>query len=150
MNVKFIPATVVDCELLTQTAITAKQHWGYSDELIEKWRADLAITIKSFDDRLIVKAEVDGRFIGFYVLLRELGFATLDGLWILPAFHGRGLGTTMVQHALEQAKQQGYPYLELYADPHVDGFYHRLGGEAVGKQETIIEDRYLTIFHFKL
>lgn len=146
----FSTATEVDCEQLTQTAIIAKKHWGYSDELLEQWYDDLAITPKSFDDRMIVKAEVDGTFVGFYVLLRELGFATLDGLWILPAFHGKGLGKTMVHHALEQAKLLGYPYVELYADPHVDGFYQRLGGQVVGQQETVIKDRYLSIFHFKL
>lgn len=150
MNITFIPAIVSDCDLLTNTAKIAKQHWGYSDELIEIWHNDLAVIPEDFSNCKLFKAFAEGNFIGFYKLLDKGNYCELDGLWILPAFHGNGFGRSIMQHAFEVATQLGYDYIKLFADPHVNGFYEKIGGQLKGKKETVVKDRYLNIYHFEL
>jgi len=150
MKIAFIPASEEDCEQLTQVAKRAKQHWGYADEWIQLWEEDLAITPARLENQKIVKGEMNGVLVGFYVLTYEDNLAELDGLWILPEYHGSGIGKTLFHHAIHQASAAGYSCLQLYADPHVDGFYQKLGGQMVGQVATKIEDRYLTIFQFQL
>lgn len=150
MKLTFKLASQLDCDLLTKTAKTAKQHWGYSDELIERWHDDLAITPGSFIDRKIYKCYSADQFIGFYILKDKGIFTELNGLWILPEFHGNGFGREIMDHAKSEALQLGYSYIELYADPYADGFYQKIGGKIVGKIDTLIKDRYLNTYRFEL
>ncbi|WP_255493633.1 GNAT family N-acetyltransferase [Myroides sp. WP-1] len=150
LNIGYTEATIEDCELLTQTAKKAKQFWGYSDALMEKWQDDLAITPTSFLDRSIYKCYVDSDFIGFFVLKDMNGYAELDGLWILPEYHGKGYGRSMIEKAKAVSVEKKYRYIELYSDPNADGFYQRCKAQLVGKVETKIKDRYLNIYRFDL
>jgi len=150
MPLTFKAATEKDCVLLTQTAKIAKKHWGYPDEWIEQWHDDLAVVPGSFLHSKLYKAYAGDEFIGFYKLLDKGDHAEIDGLWILPLYHGRGFGRTLMQHATQEALKLGYKYIKLYADPNVNGFYEKIGGELKGQKETIIKDRYLNIYHFSL
>jgi len=150
MNLTFKIANESDCNLLTDTAKKSKKHWGYSDELIEQWHDDLAVVPESFLNRKIYKSYSGDDFIGFYVILDKGEYCELDGLWILPDHHGKGFGREMMAHAKAEATKSGYNYIRLYADPNVNGFYEKIGGELKGKKETFINDRYLNIYHFDL
>ncbi|MDM1046074.1 GNAT family N-acetyltransferase [Myroides sp. 1354] len=150
MDIKIIPASVGDCAILTQIAKKAKQHWGYSDAWMQLWENDLSVTPDCFVEGKIVKGEIGEVLIGFYALKNEGDFALLDGLWVLPEYHGNGYGKLLFHHAINQATSMGYHYVQLYADPHVDAFYQKLNGQMVGQIETQIKDRYLSVFHFQL
>ncbi|MCT3897509.1 GNAT family N-acetyltransferase [Elizabethkingia anophelis] len=150
MDLRLIPALVEDCEQLTHIAKIAKQHWGYSDTWMRLWENDLSVTPDRFVQGKIEKGVIGEVLIGFYILKNEGDFALLDGLWILPEYHGNGYGKLMFHHALNQAKSMGYYYVQLYADPNVNEFYKKLNGQMVGQIETQIKDRYLSVFRFQL
>lgn len=55
----------------------------------------------------------------------------LKRLWLLPEYHGQGLGYRMLNELLTFAKEKGYMRIWLETDPiaqsHALGFYKRLG-----------------------
>ncbi len=55
----------------------------------------------------------------------------LKRLWLLPEYHGQGLGYHMLQELLTFAKEKGYKRIWLETDPVAQGraleFYKRLG-----------------------
>jgi len=150
MGLTFKLASESDCDYLTDTAKKAKQHWGYSDELIEMWHDDLAIIPAKFVDCKIVKAYSEDEFIGFYVLKNKGEYSELDGLWIAPEFHGKGYGRDVMHHVQCEASKSGYKYIELYSDPNVNVFYEKTGGIFKGTKESAIKGRYLNIYHFNV
>lgn len=54
-------------------------------------------------------------------------FATLD------AFQGKGIGSTMIDHLINNLKQQGIHYLWFDARESALGFYQRFGFETTGE-----------------
>ncbi|MBV8325862.1 GNAT family N-acetyltransferase [Chryseobacterium sp.] len=143
-------ATPKDCELLSETARIAKGHWGYSKELLEQWHDDLTVTPDNFKNHVIYKGFFENDFIGYFSLKDHGMYTELDGMWILPQYHGKGLGTDMILKAKEVARALHYKYIELFADPNADGFYEKCGAKKTGKIPTIIEDRFLNTYHFIL
>ena len=74
----------------------------------------------------------DGRLIGTGALRRlEDGVGEIKRLWLLPAYHGRGLGYRMMLALLDEALRQGYTRLRLETSPIYQTralrFYRRLG-----------------------
>jgi predicted GNAT family N-acyltransferase len=67
---------------------------------------------------------VDGQPVG-------TGRLTPDGhigrMAVLPPWRGRGIGTTLLQALIAQARREGLPALELNAQVHAIPFYQRLG-----------------------
>ena len=48
-----VTAQLLDAKKLTEIALQAKAHWGYSAAQIESWKEELTITPKMFEDRII-------------------------------------------------------------------------------------------------
>jgi predicted GNAT family N-acyltransferase len=73
---------------------------------------------------------VDGQPVG-------TGRLTPDGhigrMAVLPAWRGRGIGTSLLQALIAQARSAGLPALELNAQLHAIPFYRRLGFIAEGE-----------------
>ena len=61
----------------------------------------------------------------------EDGICELKRLWLLPEYHGRGLGYWMMQELLGFARERGYQYMRLETDAVAQSraveFYKRLG-----------------------
>ena len=61
----------------------------------------------------------------------EAGVAEIKRLWVLPEYHGQGLGYRMMQALIAEARARGYTVLRLETSPAYQqrayDFYHRLG-----------------------
>lgn len=61
----------------------------------------------------------------------EDGVAEVKRLWLLPEYHGRGLGYRMMQALITEARARGYTTLRLETSPAYQqrayDFYHQLG-----------------------
>lgn len=73
-----------------------------------------------------------GRIIATGAIRRlEDGVCEVKRLWLLPAFHGQGLGYRMMLALLELARARGYTTARLETapllQPRAYAFYHRLG-----------------------
>ena len=116
---------------------------------IFQWQAPLEDIVKQFDDRgelrdvddlqsyyldrwgLFLVVMDQGRVIGTGAI-RHLDddTAELKRLWLLEAYHGRGIGYRLVQTLLGFAQAAGYKHIRLLTDrrqDHAMHFYQRVG-----------------------
>jgi N-acetylglutamate synthase-like GNAT family acetyltransferase len=118
---------------LTRIAHAAKRHWGYPEEWVEQWKADLTITPEFIVDNEMFVAVADDEIAGCCALVITEGLAEIEHMWILPASMGTGVGRRLFEHAKKRAEQLGSKALELSADPNAEGFYERMGAMRIGE-----------------
>ena len=123
-----------DAAALTQIALAAKQSWGYPDEWMAEWRADLTITPGYIGSLPVVVAEVEGAAAGFIGLVHTEGHWHLEHLWVLPAWHGRGLGRALFEEAVRLARAAGATELCIKSDPNAEAFYLKMGAVRTGHE----------------
>jgi GNAT superfamily N-acetyltransferase len=117
---------------LTQIALAAKQSWGYPDEWMAQWRADLTIAPGYIGSSPVWVAELEGKAAGFLGLVHMDGHWHLEHLWVLPVFHGRGLGRALFAEAVQQARAVGATELCIRSDPNAEPFYLKMGAVRTG------------------
>ena len=79
----------------------------------------------------VLVAELDGRIAGFAAVVA----GELDGLFVEPELWGRGIGRTLTDVAVHEARQRGYT-LWVIASPRARGFYERCGFSVEGAAQT--------------
>src|SRR6266568_2993540 len=96
MNIR--QAAETEAQLLSALAMRAKAHWGYSAEVLEGWRAELAVSPQGIRVRPTFVAMVGFEVAGFYSL-SPLGRSwELDHLWVLPRFMHLGIRSALVHN----------------------------------------------------
>ena len=122
-----------EADVLSEIAISAKQHWRYPEHWMQIWIPQLTFTPEYFEMNPSWVAEQDKTPIAFYTLLDRDAKAWLENMWILPEFIGRGVGKQIFEHALSQARERGWKSLQLEADPNAAGFYEKKGMRKIGE-----------------
>ncbi|HET7437583.1 MAG TPA: GNAT family N-acetyltransferase [Thermoanaerobaculia bacterium] len=117
-----------DSERLTIIIRAAKAHWGYPAEWLAAWHDSLKITAEEIEKHATFVAEEEGTIMAVAQVQGDGHHAVLEHLWVDPAFHGRGVGRALVQHA-----RGLFPgTLMVVADPNAERFYIKVGGRRVG------------------
>ncbi len=141
-----ISAQANDHIQLTQLTKISKAHWGYSREQMEKWSKELTITPDYIAKHKVYKFLQNENIIGYYSLIViDQQTIELDNLFIHPSVIGKGIGSTLLQDAINRSKLEGYSVMKLYADPNVTDFYLKKGFEIIGQFKTSIPNRFLPI-----
>ena len=125
-------ALAADAETLSAIAQAAKRHWGYPEEWMATWQADLTLDSDRIASTEVYLIESAAGVAGFYATAPGAPRWTLDHLWVRPDRMGQGLGRQLVAHALAQARAAGAIGLDIEADPNAEPFYRHLGGQCVG------------------
>jgi ribosomal protein S18 acetylase RimI-like enzyme len=85
----------------------------------------------AFIDRdMVVVVEEGGEVHGFMIGWREPESFLIDNLAVDPAEQGRGLGRSLIEHAVSEARRLGLPALRLYTNGAMTenlAIYHRIG-----------------------
>jgi GNAT superfamily N-acetyltransferase len=77
---------------------------------------------------------LEGQRVGFYALRPVQGALSLDHLYILPAYQGRGLGAAVLRHIAALADRQNLPVrLGALRDSASNVFYRRHGYVQTGE-----------------
>lgn len=126
--------------LLTQLAHTAKRHWGYPERWIVRWRDALTVTVEYIERHQVYVVERDARVVGFYGLRSDAELWRLDHLWVHPTYIGRGMGTRLFCHAVEQVAQARNGPLVIESDPFAVEFYLKMGAKRVGEVDASLDD----------
>jgi GNAT superfamily N-acetyltransferase len=126
------PAEASDAPALTAIAQAAKRNWGYPEAWLEAWIPALTITPEYVAAHTVTVAEKDGAPVGFSGLCDAGTFWELDHLWVLPAYHGHGLGRRLLDLMLEEVRVRRPGVLRIEAEPFAVGFYERCGARPVG------------------
>lgn len=154
MQGKIRKANADDVSLMSEIACRSKAHWGYSTEFMAACRAELSVTPEriSADAFTYWVYELNANVVGFYAIeVLSPNEAELDALFVLPENIGQGIGKSLLQHALNYAKNQGVSKVNVQSDPHAEAFYLAAGGTLIGKQPSgSIAGRYLPVLAFDL
>ena len=129
MRIEIRRATSSDSDRATDLARRAKAHWGYPAEWLAAWDGELVITAADIDQHRTFVASREGEVVGVCQLQEGERGAMLENVWVDPRCHGRGVGRTMVLHALSEA--QGV--IAVVSDPNAEEFYVKLGAHRVGE-----------------
>jgi GNAT superfamily N-acetyltransferase len=139
-----------DAATLTEIAHAAKRHWGYPDELMRLWTADLTVAAELAAAGMVFCAE-EGRHVrGFYSLSHEGEVFELEHLFVDPSAMGRGLGAMLFEHAIATVRSMSGTLLRIASDPHAEGFYRRMGAQRVGEVGSTPRGRTLPLLFFDI
>lgn len=134
-----------EADLLTGLARASKASWGYPEAWLHEWRDALTLTAEYVRRHQVLVAEVRGAVVGLAALEETGPEAELAHLWVLPGWHGRGVGRALVERVAAMAKEAGWPALRIEADPHAEDFYLRLGAVRVGEVPAPVAGRDRTL-----
>ena len=70
---------------------------------------------------------------------------TLEMLFVLPGFIGKGIGKQLLLHSFEEAKKRGVEFITLLADPNAVSFYSSQGFYQTDEKESSIPNRFLSV-----
>jgi len=121
-------ALPAEAQALSTLAIRAKAHWGYDAHVLERWRTELTVLAEDISSKPMFVGTVDEEIVGFYALEPSGTSWKLDNLWVLPEFMHRGIGRTLLVHALQTAARGGAVEVIVDADPNAEPFYVKCGG----------------------
>jgi ribosomal protein S18 acetylase RimI-like enzyme len=121
-----------EAEQLTDVAHAAKRRWGYPENWIEKWNADLTITPAFIAHNEVFVAILNDAIAGCCALVVTGTLAEIEHMWIEPEHMRSGVGRALFEHARDRARELQLLVLELSADPNAEGFYERMGAKRVG------------------
>lgn len=145
MPVSIRPATEADVGFLTDVVVEATMHQGRLPDDFDEvdfragfgaWTADQVSGDGSGSSISVV--EVDGRAAGRLRVVRRDGLVEIAGLQLLPEHQSQGVGRTVVETVVEEARAGGLP-VELGVEkdnPRARTFWERCGFAYVGEDET--------------
>ena len=142
---KIRPARTTDAPRLSALARAAKRHWGYPDEWLRLWDPELTVTADTIRRQHVFCAEEGDSIVGFYAVSAAGPAAELEHMWIEPRSFGRGIGSRLLAHALDQAATRGIRSLRIASDPNAEGFYVRRGARRIGTVPSTPEGRHLPL-----
>lgn len=122
-----------EADVLSALAMRAKAHWGYADQALEQWQAQLAISPADIRGQPTFVATIEGEIAGFYSLLPSGESWDLDNLWVSPLFMRHGVGQALLEHALETAARGSATEVTVDADPNAEAFYLQCGAVRRGE-----------------
>lgn len=140
------PARVAEARALSELALRSKRSWGYAQELMAAFQAELTLSELDLEDVLVIA--VEGAPGGFYSLQPvSKSRVELGHLFVEPTLQCRGLGRMMIADALRRAADRGFRWLEIQGDPNAAQFYQRVGATCVGERESAsVAGRMLPLF----
>ena len=133
------PAVIDDANVLTQIALEAKRYWGYPEDWIKHWEADLTISPEFIGENHVYVAEADGEIRGFYALCVSGEKAELEHMWVTPGSIGTGIGKELFLDAMERAAALAVRDVQITSDPNAAGFYKRMGATQVGETDAPVD-----------
>jgi GNAT superfamily N-acetyltransferase len=114
---------------------------------------------EAFDDYWIAHsaavwiARADGKLIGaYYIKPNFVGRASHianAGYFVLASHRGRGLGRTMVEHSLGEARRHGFDAMQfnlVFASNPARALYRRLGFQEVGRIPAAVDGEDAVIY----
>ena len=140
-----------DEDVLSQLTFQSKASWGYSVELLEKWREELTITEGYLLHNETLIGEVNHQIAGYYSYFQISPMITkLDNLFINPHHFGKRIGTYLLMDFIVRMKKKQIATITLDADPHAEAFYQKFGFQTSGQLQSSVPGRSLPIMELHL
>lgn len=146
-----------DYEVLTNIAFSAKRHWDYPDSYFDVWKDELTISDKYIDKNIVYKILVNNEIVGFYSIVEnkkdiwigevlvQKGF-WMEHIFIKPAYHQKGYGRKLINHAKKISNSTGITQLLIFVDPNATGFYEKIGAKFLYNSKSSIPGRMIPVY----
>ncbi len=129
----------------------SKASWGYSDEMLREFEAELTLTETAIVEDTVAVCVSGGDTLGFYRLVVDGAEGEVADCFVSPSALRQGVGAALMQHLKEVAVAKGVNRLELQSDPHAEAFYVALGYVRFGQSPSgSIPGRYLPMMEMRL
>jgi uncharacterized protein (DUF952 family)/GNAT superfamily N-acetyltransferase len=133
------PAKHDEAQALTELALRSKAVWGYDAAFMEACRPYLTVTEASIAQGLTFVAERDGKIVGMYVLVPREDCIELDMLFVSPDAIGQGVGRSLFDHAVAEARTRGAARMIVEAEPNALAFYSARGMRQYAELESTVQ-----------
>jgi GNAT superfamily N-acetyltransferase/quercetin dioxygenase-like cupin family protein len=132
-------AVVEDLPAMNRITRQAKAVWGYPQDLLESWHADLHSDAASLEScPAYVAIDAQERVWALAQIDPSSQPCELRLLFVDPVVMRQGLGRALLRHAARQAREFGHRSLQIDADPNALEFYLACGAWSVGQEPAPI------------
>ena len=107
----------------------------YRDALLAHPEA-IALPAEPIERGEVLVAEMGGQLAGFAVIVDDQGSAELDGLFVEPELWRRGIGSALIEEAVDHARRRGLSLITVVASPAAKEFYACRGFSVEGEAST--------------
>ena len=150
-------AEPADAEDISSLAYQSKSHWGYPDEWLNLWEADLKVTAAAIEMNPGWVMYQNNTLCGFCRIAGEGDSLEIEHMWIHPSSMGKGLGTRLLIHSLKETihKLQKTIHSKIrniivVSDPNAVEFYKNFGFRQSGWESSSPGDRRLPVLSVSL
>ena len=108
------------------------------DDVAENPPTECAVFKKAIHDELLYTASIDGQVVGFALSLNHGKTCHLEQMSVDPSFGRRGVGASLVDYLIADAKTRGYQTISLstfFSLPWNAPFYAKLGFDVVNTSD---------------
>jgi GNAT superfamily N-acetyltransferase len=150
-SVRIRSAQADELDQLSDLALRSKAVHGYSSEFLQACREELTVTLARLAAETILVAEQSDMPLGFVAVAVNRDSADLVDLFVDPDHRGSGVGSRLLDAAVETARSAGAARLEIEADPHAEDWYRKRGAARIGEAPSgSIPGRMLPVLELPL
>ena len=134
-----------EASLLTEIMVAAKASWGYPSDLMTLWADELVISSRYVRSHATYVVEEGNQILGFCSYFGQGVIQELDNLFVLPEYHGIGVGRALLEFAIEKMRALGAQKIRIVSDPNAVDFYRHFGAQQIGERPSRPAGRNLPI-----
>jgi len=154
MDVKIRQAINNEAIILSDLTWRSKGYWGYDEEFLRDCGELLNIKSSYIENSIVFVLEVDRKICGFYGISFDSSLG--DGpimayMQVDPNYIGKGYGRMLWDHAISEAKQQGWRSFKIHSDPNAERFFKKMGAIHISERPSRYrENRVIPILEYSL
>lgn len=140
-----------ELEAVTDLCMRSKAFWGYDADFMNACRTELTVTESDLSGEAIVLSVQGSEITGVVQLSFDGKTASLEKLFVDPAYMGKGIGRSLFTWAHDKSRLRQAMCLVVEADPDAVPFYKAMGCREAGNVPSgSIPGRYLPRLEFEL
>jgi GNAT superfamily N-acetyltransferase len=140
-QINYRRARATECTLLSQLAYDSEAYWKYSEEFLDIFKKEYAVTEKYINENIVLIAENRTGIIGYYSLIRHKNAAELEYFYISTQYIGKGFGRKLWNHLISQCRKEGITEFDFVTSPQAVKFYEKMGAVQVGETRSLVDGR---------
>ena len=136
---------------MSELGIRSKASWGYDSHQMAVFVEELTLREDDLAQFLDARVAIVGsELIGYCTLKRHSNRnAELEHLFVDPGWFRQGVGTALLQVAVNTARYEGIEDISIVSDPGAVGFYLKHGAKIVGEHQSSIKGRTIPVLSIK-
>ena len=139
-----------DREAVSALSMRSKAVWGYTGSQMAVFQIEVDEMFEAADIGFV--AELDTTKIAAYYTLvfRSENQIELDHLFVDAGIQRQGIGSQLLRHAMETARNRGFASMRLISDANAPGFYEKFGARRIGEIQSSLTGIMIPIMEIDL